>query len=204
MSVMSILWLTLKTVVGLFVAACLMRSYLQVVRLHAQNPLSRLTFQMTDWIVLRFRRLVPGFGGFDWASFLSALVLSCLLAVVFYFLMSSHLLPATQGLEKPVRPFGWLVALAVLWMTTWGLQLAVVILIASVLLAWLNPMHPLKPVFDLLVAPMLAPFRRLLGRGQQARQSTGFDFSPIGAFLVLQILGAVVAEMEMAVMRHLF
>ncbi len=201
---MSILWLTLKTVVGLFVAACLMRAYLQMVRLHAQNPLSRLTFQMTDWIVLRFRRLVPGFGGFDWASFLSALVLSCLLAVVFYFLMSSHLLPAAQGVDKPVRPFGWLVALAVLWMTTWGFQLAVMILIASVLLSWLNPMHPLKPVFDLLVAPMLAPFRRLLGPGQQGRRPSGFDFSPIGAFLLLQILGAAVAEMEMAVMRHLF
>ncbi len=201
---MSILWLTLKTVVGLFVAACLMRAYLQVVRLHAQNPLSRLTFQMTDWIVLRVRRLVPGFGGFDWASVLSALVLSSLLAIVFYFLMSSQLLPTTQGVDKPVRPFGWLVALAVLWMITWGFQLAVVILIASVLLAWLNPMHPLKPVFDLLVAPMLAPFRRLLGRGQQTRRSSGFDFSPIGAFLLLHILGAAVSEMEMAVMRHLF
>lgn len=202
---MSILWLTLKTIVGLFVAACLMRAYLQMVRLHAQNPLSRLTFQMTDWIVLKFRRLVPGFGGFDWASFLSALVLSCLLAVVFYFLMSSQLLGAAgQVMDKPVRPFGWLVALAVLWMTTWGLQLAVVILLASVLLSWLNPMHPLKPVFDLLVAPMLAPFQRLMGRGQQPGRSSGFDFSPIAAFLLLQILGAAVSEMEMAVMRHLF
>jgi len=77
-----------------------------------------------------------------------------------------------------------------------------VILIASVLLGWLNPLNPLKPVFDLLADPMLLPFRRLLQRGDPSRRS-GFDFSPIGAFLILQIFSAVVAEIEAKVLRHL-
>ncbi len=199
---MNILWLVIKTIGSLFVVACLLRAYLQVVRLHAQNPISRLTFQMTDWIVLPLRRLLPGFGGFDWASALAGLLITLVLVVVFYFLMGVGLFSDGQSLQKPVRPFGWLVALAVLWMLSWSMQLAVVLLIVSVALSWLNPLHPLKPVFDLLVAPVLLPFQKLLGRGP-GRQA-GLDLSPIGAFLMLQIASAVLAELESGVMRHLF
>lgn len=199
---MTILWLAIKTVGSLFVVACLLRAYLQVVRLHAQNPISRLTFQMTDWIVLRLRRILPGFGGFDWASALAGLLLALVMVVIFYFLMGAGLFSDGQVLQKPVRPFGWLVALAVLWMLSWSLQLGVVLLIVSVALSWLNPLHPLKPVFDLLVAPMLLPFQKLMGRGP-GRQA-GLDLSPIGAFLMLQIGSAVIAELESGVMRHLF
>lgn len=205
---MNIVWLTIKTVGSLFVVACALRAYLQAVRLHAQNPLSRMTFQMTDWIVLPMRRLIPGFGGVDWASVLAALLLSVLMAVLYFFLMSWGLLSDAGGSQKPVRPFGWLVALAALWALKWSLQLAVVILIVGVLMSWFAPIHPLKPVFDLLSAPLLAPFRRLFGgRGQpvgRSSSSTGLDFSPIAAFLLLQIAGAVIAEFEMSVMRHLF
>lgn len=199
---MNILWLVIKTIGSLFVVACLLRAYLQVVRLHAQNPISRLTFQMTDWIVLPLRRLLPGFGGFDWASALAGLLITLILVVVFYFLMGVGLFSDGQSLQKPVRPFGWLVALAVLWMLSWSMQLAVVLLIVSVALSWLNPLHPLKPVFNLLVAPVLLPFQKLLGRGP-GRQA-GLDLSPIGAFLMLQIASAVLAELESGVMRHLF
>ncbi|MBU3724401.1 MAG: YggT family protein [Burkholderiaceae bacterium] len=205
---MNILWITLKTLGSLFVVACALRAYLQAVRLHAQNPLSRLTFQMTDWIVLPMRRLVPGFGGVDWASILSVLLLSVLMATVYYFLMFWSPLGEGAALSKPVRPFGWLVALAVIWAIEWSLQLAMVVLIVGVMMSWLAPLHPLKPVFDLLSAPMLAPFRRLLG-GQQrgfgsVRPRGGFDLSPIGAFLLLQIFGALIATLEAGVMSHLF
>lgn len=205
---MDIVWLSIKTLGSLFVMACALRAYLQAVRLHAQNPLSRLTFQMTDWIVLPMCRLVPGFGGIDWASLLSALLLSVLMAVVFYFLMVWS--PPGEGSVpiKPVRPFGWLVALAALWVIQWCLQLALVILIVGVIMSWLVPLHPLKPVFDLLSAPMLRPFRRLLGmdRNQftRGRSGAGIDLSPIGAFLLLQIAGALLATLEASVMRHLF
>ncbi len=199
---MNILWLVIKTIGSLFVVACLLRAYLQVVRLHAQNPISRLTFQMTDWIVLPLRRLLPGFGGFDWASALAGLLIALVMVVIFYFLMGVGLFSDGQSLQKPVRPFGWLVALAALWMLSWSLQLAVVLLIVNIALSWLNPLHPLKPVFDLLVAPMLLPFQKLLGRGPG--QQAGLDLSPIGAFLMLQIASAVIAELESGVMRHLF
>jgi len=210
---MSIIWLIVKTIGSLFVVACGLRAYLQMVRLHAQNPVSRATFRLTDWIVMPIRRLMPGFGGIDWASVLASLFLSLLLAVAYFFLMSWGLLGSDAGLVgKPVAPFGWIVVLAVIWMAGWLLQLGVVILIATVAISWINPMHPLKPVFDLLSAPMLAPFRALLGRSAKrqqrsfgaARAPSGFDWSPIGAFLMLQVLGAVIGELELWVMRALF
>jgi YggT family protein len=196
---MGILWLAIKTIGSLFVMACALRAYLQVLRLPAQNPLSRLTFQMTDWIVLPLRRVFPGFGGFDWASFLAALLLSLALTLLFYFFMTFGLLTEFP-VEKPVRPFGWLVALALIWAMSWFVQLCVVILIVNVLMSWLSPMHPLKPVMDLLVSPFLLPFRRLLGGVRRS----GFDLSPIGGFLMLQITAAVLSEFESSVMRHLF
>lgn len=208
-SAMNILWLALKTLGSLFVVACALRVYLQLLRLHPQNPVSQLTFQMTDWIVRPIRRLVPGFGGFDWASALAALLLSLALAVIFYFLMAANLLPDADPMQKPVRPFGWITALALLWVVKWCVQFAVVILIVGVALSWINPMHPLKPVFDLLAAPLLAPFRRLFGKRKPPGQlapppPAGFDLSPIGAFLALQILATFIAELELGVARHLF
>jgi YggT family protein len=196
---MGILWLAIKTIGSLFVMACALRAYLQLLRLPAQNPLSRLTFQMTDWIVLPLRRVFPGFGGFDWASFLAALLLSLALSTVFYFFMTLGFI-TELAVEKPVRPFGWLVVLALLWAMSWFVQLCVVILIVSVLMSWLSPVHPLKPVIDLLVSPFLLPFRRLLGGVRRS----GFDLSPIGGFLMLQITAAVLSEFESSVMRHLF
>ena len=210
---MSIIWLVIKTIGSLFVVACGLRAYLQMVRLHAQNPVSRATFRLTDWVVLPIRRLLPGFGGVDWASLLASLLLSLLLVVGFFLLTSWGLLGAnTHPDAKPVAPFGWLVVLAVVWMLGWLLQLGVVILIAMVAISWINPMHPLKPVFDLLSAPMLAPFRALLGRSAKrgarqfgaAKTPSGFDWSPIGAFLMLQVAAALLAELELWVMRALF
>jgi YggT family protein len=201
---MSILWLILKTLGSLLVVACCLRAYLQVVRLHPHNPVSKLTFQMTDWIVLPVRRITPGTAGVDWASLLAAVVLSLLLTVVFYFLTRWQMSGLTVADSGPVvRPFGWLVALACVWMVPWSLQLAVVILIAGVLMSWLSPMNPLKPVFDLLAQPMLAPFQRLLQRGAGARRS-GFDLSPIGAFLMLQVAAALMTSLEASVLQHLF
>jgi uncharacterized protein YggT (Ycf19 family) len=107
------------------------------------------------------------------------------------------------------------VLLAALWASKWCLQLAVVILIANALMSWINPMHPMKPVLELLASPMLKPFRRLMGRIDslehkkvssigRRHQGRGFDLTPIAAFLVLQLLAAVVTELETVVIRHLF
>ncbi len=201
---MNLIWLVLKTIGSLFVVVCALRAYLQVVRLHPQNPVSRVVFRMTDWIVMPIRRIVPGLGGFDWASLLAALLLSLALVVAYYLLASAQFLaPGSSEIRgSTIRPLGWLVALACVWLMQWSVQLAVVLLIVSVLFSWFNPVHPLKPVLEMLVEPMLLPFRRLLAR--LFGSNLGIDLSPIGAFLMLQITAALLAEIEAPVMRHLF
>ena len=52
----------------LFGAALLLRAWSQAVRLPPGNPLSRTLFQITDWLVLPLRKIIPGAGGIDWAS----------------------------------------------------------------------------------------------------------------------------------------
>lgn len=202
---MSIIWLVVKTLGSLFVVACGLRLYLQFVRLHPDNPLSRLVFQLTDWLVLPIRRLFPPTIGFDWPSLIAGLALSLGLVVIFYFLTSAQMITSgdAQWRGSPVRPLGWLFVLACIWFAQWCVQLAVVLLIAGVVLSWFSPMHPLKPVLDRLVDPMLAPFRRLLFRGRPGPRS-GLDLSPIGGFLMLQIASALLASAEAPVMRHLF
>lgn len=201
---MNLIWLVVKTIGSLFVVVCALRAYLQVVRLHPQNPVSRVVFRMTDWIVMPIRRIVPGLGGFDWASLLAALLLSLALVVAYYLLASAQLVASgsSEIRGSPIRPLGWLVALACVWLAQWSVQLAVVLLIVSVLFSWFNPVHPLKPVLEMLVEPMLLPFRRLLAR--LFGSNPGIDLSPIGAFLMLQITAALLAEIEAPVMRHVF
>jgi YggT family protein len=59
-----------------------------------------------------------------------------------------------------------------------------ILLLARVLMSWVNP-HPSGGIGGLLVdltEPVLAPIRRVLPRSQM------LDFSPLVAFLLLQLL----------------
>ena len=64
-----ILIFLLETILGLFSLACLLRFYLQLFRVHYDNPLSKFLIAVTNFIVLPTRRVIPSWKGFDLSTF---------------------------------------------------------------------------------------------------------------------------------------
>ena len=60
---------------GLLGGACLLRLYMQHQRVPFGNPVGRLVFALTDWLVLPLRRVVPAAGRWDLASLVGAFLL---------------------------------------------------------------------------------------------------------------------------------
>ena len=58
----------LDVVGGLLTGACLLRLYMQWQRVPFGNPVGRLVFALTDWLILPLRRAIPPARAFDWAA----------------------------------------------------------------------------------------------------------------------------------------
>jgi YggT family protein len=168
----------LSTIFTLFGAALLLRAWLQFVRVPAYNPVSHAVQQVTNWLVLPLRRIIPGLRGIDWASIVAALI-----AAIVYVLLMVWL--------AGVDPFGampTLIVVALLTVVKWALNLLIWLTILMALLSWLNPHSPAMPVLFQLTAPFLNPLRRVLP------QLGGLDLSPILLFVIVQVLLMVVTR----------
>ena len=67
---------------GLLIMALLLRFHLQWVRAHYRNPLTPYVNTLTDFMVLRARRFVPGLWGMDLSTLLLAWLLALLLTAL--------------------------------------------------------------------------------------------------------------------------
>ncbi|MFC5428365.1 MAG: YggT family protein [Paraburkholderia sp.] len=168
----------LNTIFTLFGAALLLRAWLQFVRVPAYNPVTHAVQQVTNWIVLPLRRVIPGLRGIDWASIVAALV-----AAIVYVLLMFWL----GGIDL-VSQLPMLVIVAVLTVVKWALNLLFWLTILMALLSWLNPRSPAMPVLFELTAPFLNPLRRILP------QMGGLDLSPILLFVIVQVLLMVITR----------
>ena len=164
----SILGLIIDTVAGILGAILLLRFWMQAVRVRPPMAFAQFMFQMTDWLVKPLRRLLPGVGGYDWASLVGAFLV-VLVAVALDLWMGASFTPQA------------LIALSLLRLVQWVLYGLMGLLIVEVIFSWVNPHAPLAPLVRALNEPLMRPLRRvvpLLG---------GIDLSPILAFLLLRI-----------------
>ena len=170
--------LVLDVISGLVAGACLLRLAMQAHRIPFNQPLGRFVLAMTDWIVLPLRKVVPAWTRWDLSSLLAAWLIKMMQYLMLW------LLAGGQG-QLGLLPLVSLVGL---------LQLVVSALSALVLvyalMSWIQPGTPLYYTAERLVAPWLAPVRRvvpLIG---------GVDLSALVLLLVLQLLGMVLAGMQ--------
>jgi len=174
--------LVLEVVASVFAGACLLRLYMQYQRIpmssRSGNPLGRLIFGLSDWLVLPLRRLVPPLGRWDTASLLAAylieLVQFLLLWVVSDFRAGLASAPILAG-------FG-LVRLTISGLT--GL------VIVYAVLSWVQANTVLSDLIERLVSPPLSPIRRfvpLVG---------GVDLSPLVLLVLLQVGVIVLGHLQ--------
>jgi YggT family protein len=172
-----IISLLLEVVVGIVGGACLLRLYMQLLRIpmsaRSGNPLGRFVFALTDWIVLPLRRVLPSLGALDTASLVAAFVLQ---------LAKFALLWLIAGAGGSLFSLPLLAVFGLLSMAISGLTVAVIV---YAVLSWLPTSSVISGVMARLVEPLLTPIRRVLP------SVGGIDLSPLVLLLLLQVAAIV-------------
>ncbi len=162
-----ILQLIVDTVAGVLGGVLLLRFWMQVIRVRPPSSIGQFTFTLTDWLVRPLRRIVPGMGGYDWASLIGAFLV--------VLVASSVLLLAGFS--------GQAVLLYALYrILTWIIYGFMGLLIIEVIFSWVNPHAPLAPFVHALNEPLLRPLRRVIP------PLGGLDITVLVAFILLQIV----------------
>ncbi|SDC42642.1 YggT family protein [Massilia sp. PDC64] len=161
-----ILKLIVDTAAGVLGGVLLLRFWMQVTRVRPPASVAQFTFTLSDWLVRPLRRVVPGMGGYDWASLLGAFLV--VLAA-----SSILLLVGTSGQA--------VVLIAIVRLLDWILYGFMGLLIIEVIFSWVNPHAPLAPFVHALNDPLLRPLRRVIP------PVGGLDLSVLVAFILIQI-----------------
>ena len=163
---LSILQLIVDAVASVLGGVLLLRFWMQAIRVRPPASVAQFTFTLSDWLVRPLRRLVPGVGGYDWASLIGAFVVV---------LLASSVLFITGA------PGQLVVLMALYRFLNWIIYGFMALLIVEAIFSWVNPHAPLAPFVRALNDPLLRPLRRvvpLLG---------GLDLSLLVALILLQI-----------------
>ena len=156
-----------------FAAILLFRFHAAWLRAPLRNPIGEFIMALTDFLVLRARRLIPAVRGLD-----SATLLLALLAEMLYL---TGVLWA-QGYPFHGFPLPGLLALALVKLLKISLYLLMTAVFAQAILSWVNPYTPITPLLTAVTWRFLQPLRRivpLLGN---------VDLSPLLLFIACQLL----------------
>jgi YggT family protein len=164
--VLPILQLIVDTAASVVGGVLLLRFWMQVIRVRPPSSVAQFTFTLTDWLVRPLRRILPGVGGYDWASLLGAFLI--VLAA-----SSVMLLAGATGQD--------VVLYALFRFLNWIIYGFMGMLIIEVIFSWINPHAPLAPFVHALNDPLLRPLRRVIP------PVGGLDLSVLVALILLQI-----------------
>jgi YggT family protein len=154
-----------------YLSILLLRFALQWLGARYYNPISQFTVKLTEPLLKPLRKLIPNFGGMDWASLSLLLVLA---------LIKNGLLLGLAMQDLPFFP--GLILLAVVNLLSLMLSLLFYAIIIRVLLSWLAPrtFNPAAEIIFQLTEPLLLRIRRWVP------PLAGIDLSPLIILIVLQ------------------
>ena len=168
---------------GLLTGACLLRLYMQWQRVPFGNPVGRLVFAVTDWLVLPLRRAIPALRGIDWASLIAAMLIQLVQYLILWLVLG-----AKAG-------WAWLPWLALFGLLRVAVSAVMGLVIIHAVMSWVQARSPIADVLDRLAAPILRPVRKLLPT------LGGVDLSPLVVLVVLQVLLMVLAHLQTSLWR---
>ena len=173
-----------QTLFSLYVIAVMLRFMLQLVRADFYNPISQFLVKITSPLVNPLRRIIPGLGGLDLSSLLLALIVQ-MIASAMLFVLSGY------GMPNPLSLLMWS-AIALVWLT---LNIFFFALIAMIIVSWIaaGSRHPAILLLYQITEPVMAPLRKVLP------PLGGLDFSPIFAFILIQVLKIALSGVAAAV-----
>ena len=182
-AIYAILVYLIQTLLSLYLGAMLLRFILQLVRADFYNPICQFVVKITNPLVIPLRRVIPGYAGFDIASLLLAILLQ-IAGIAAIFLIRFGALPAPELLFLG----GVLGVLALL------VQMYFFALLAMIILSWVaqGSRHPAIFLLYQITEPLMAPLRSMLP------SMGGLDFSPILAFILINIIQIALRHMAAA------
>lgn len=151
------------TIIG---GVLLLRFWMQAIRVRPPQSVGQFIFTLSDWLVRPLRRIVPGVGGYDWASLIGGFLVVLLATSIMFFIGAGWEAVLTAALYR---------------FCTWIIYGFIALLIIEAIFSWVNPHAPLAPFVRALNDPLLRPLRRvvpLIG---------GLDLSMLVAIILLQI-----------------
>ncbi|MFC7299177.1 YggT family protein [Herminiimonas aquatilis] len=170
----SIFTLIIDTIAVVLAGALLLRFWMQAVRVRPPMEIAQFTYQLTDWLVRPLRRILPGAGGYDWASLIGAFLVVLIATAVEVWLRSAF----TPHV---------ILLLTILRLCQWALYGLIGLLLIEVIFSWVNPHAPLAPFVRSLNDPLMRPLRRIVPL------MGSIDLSPLVALILLRIAIELVA-----------
>jgi YggT family protein len=166
--------LIVNTGFTLLTVLLLVRFLMQLFRAPFGNTVGSFVLNLTNWLVLPLRRIVPSFRGFDSASLLAAYLLQVALLTLVIALTSS-LEISNIGALAQIAISGVVVLLRLI------IYLFIVLLVVQAILSWFSPHAPLNWLIGKMTDPVLRPLRRIIP------PISGIDLTPLVAILLAQI-----------------
>jgi YggT family protein len=163
----------INTAFAFVVYAALLRFIMQWLRAPFRNPIGQAVTALTDWAVKPLRKLLPGFGGYDWASLFFAWLGQVLWLAA---------LAALGGAEFSGTLAGYLLLLAVIELLKASLWILIGAVFIQAILSWVAPDGPLAGVLNALTFRVLAPIRRVV-----PPLGGSLDLSPLIVIVLAQL-----------------
>lgn len=165
---LNIVSLIVNSIAWLLGGAFLLRFWMQAVRVRPPVALAHFVFKLTDWLVRPLRKVLPGIGGYDWASMLGAVLVA----------LAATLLILAAGGMAGAQAIVWLTLLR---LVEWIFYDLMALLFIGAIFSWVNPHAPMAPFIGALSDPILQPIRKVVPLFGNV------DLSPMVALLLMQI-----------------
>lgn len=163
----------IQTLFGLYLVALLLRFLMQISRADFHNPIARVLTLVTNPPLRPLRRLIPGYGGIDWALIILTFAVQVAEIVIISLLLGGAV-PGAPGL----------LLLALGHLLRFIIYIYIVVILIQVVLSWVNP-HAYNAgtiLIHSLAEPAMRPVRRLIP------PMGGLDLSPLVALVALNLL----------------
>ena len=136
-----------------FAVILLLRFHLQWLGAPMRNPVSEFIMSLTNFVVLRTRRYIPAFKGYDSSTLLLAYVFEVL------YIYLSEFIWIYSSPDGNYLVLG-LLAMGVVKLISLSIILLMVAVIIQAVLSWFNPHTSFSAVLNAITAPFIQPIRR--------------------------------------------
>ncbi len=171
----------LEMVFFVFIAAALLRCWMNWLRINMRGQPGTFVMAVTDWLVKPLRRALPrsvAQSKVDWASLVAAGVLALVYALI-WGLLFGLLLGNTPGLAS--AGFLTVLSFAIKMLIRVTLQTTFMLVLGYAIISWVQPGSPAYVLFGRLTEPLLMPLRRIIP------PVGGLDLSALILLVVIQI-----------------